>query len=185
MTYFWAKRVFFDKILYLMLVQHFIPNVSTTVLYMNYLIHIEESLGTPRWLNIMRIPANFPNKFTLLPLRVFFRHFFSFSPFLSSSLSPSFFSFYSLFPWFPCRSRFVTPLARHATFSLSWRFFPSLCLNPPNNALRLTESNKIEREEGQKRLAPPLQPTWTIRFGHFGYCLKAYLDRSGVIYQIF
>ena len=48
-----------------------------------------------------------------------------------------------------------------------------------------TESDEIEREEVRKRLAPPLQPTWAFRFGHVGYCLKGYFDRSGVIYQIF
>ena len=43
--------------------------------------------------------------------------------------------------------------------------------NQPN-----TESNEIDRE-GQKWLAP--------RLGHIGYHLIAYINRSGVIYQIF
>ena len=54
-----------------------------------------------------------------------------------------------------------------------------------HTSVLLTESDEIEREEGRKRLAPPLQPTWAIQFGHIGYCLEAYFNISGVIYQIF
>ena len=70
---------------------------------------------------------------------------------------------------------------------VGWMDFVCRCLFPGkfHDWITSTDEAIIEGVEPPKSLAPPLQPTGVIGFGHMGYRFNPWFDRIGATEAIF